>query len=493
MRKPIKVLIALTITTALLLVAVPVMFLGKEDATTASKIVLNNVAGFNVDSPSQAVIDQRFKLPPGFVASVYATGLGKARLLHMTVEGDLLVTQPRQGQVTLLKRDSNRDHLPDGQVVLLKDLTRPHGIELVDGWLYIAESNQVGRIAFDTATGQVSGDYQVLLPNLADHGGHWTKTLRAGDDGWMYYSSGSTCNVCEEDDPHRAAISRFKLADEKPVLKVFATGLRNSVGLDWSPWEQALYATDNGRDWLGDEYPPCELNKITLNGFYGWPYINGFGDLDPDYGQGRGALLATAINPVHGFRAHNAPLGMRFIRQTVLPAGYQRAALVALHGSWNRSTRDGYKVVSLHWQADGSVQERDFMTGFLRSDDQQGEQVIGRPVDIAEGNDGALYVSDDYSGTIFKVMYQGETKAQRSAHWPFIAQGELIFSQYGCARCHDPVSLKRGRRLVDLTGLADKYSEQTLADYFLTPAPPMPLYPLDDVQRLSLARYLLSR
>ena len=476
----------------LALILVPVVFLGREEAATTSKMVLNNVAGYNIASPSQAIIDQRFNLPAGFVATVYAKNLGKARLLHMTATGDLLVTQPRQGSVTLLKRDANNDHLPDGQIILLKDLTRPHGIELVNGWLYIAESNRVGRIAFDEQTGQVSGTYQVILPDIADQGNHWTKTLRAGEDGWMYFSSGSTCNVCEEDDPYRAAISRFKIDSAQPRLELFASGLRNSVGLDWSPWEQALYATDNGRDWLGDEYPPCELNKIQQQGFYGWPYINGFGDLDPDFGQGNEERLATAINPVHGFRAHNAPLGMRFIRQTVLPVQYHRAALVALHGSWNRSTRDGYKVVSLHWQADGSVQERDFMTGFLRNDKQQGEQVVGRPVDIAEAMDGSLYISDDYSGTIFKVFYFGPAStADGLAQQQLIAQGQAIFKQYRCANCHDPNVQKRGRRHVALETLAQKYSEQTLAEYFLAPTPPMPLYPLHDVQRLALAKYLL--
>jgi glucose/arabinose dehydrogenase len=172
--------------------------------------------------------------------------------------------------------------------------------------------------------------------------------------------------------------------------------------MDFAPWDGAFYATDNGRDLLGDDFPPCELNRIEENGFYGWPYINGFGRLDPDFGKGREALLAAARSPVHGFRAHNAPLGIRFLRAARRAPGFEHAALVALHGSWNRSKPDGYQVVSLHWRNDGRIEERPFLWGFL---DATG--IIGRPVDIAEADDGTLYVSDDYAGVIYRVRYSG--------------------------------------------------------------------------------------
>ena len=188
--------------------------------------------------------------------------------------------------------------------------------------------------------------------------------------------------------------------------QIYATGLRNSVGFDWTPWDNSLYATDNGRDMLGDDFPPCELNRIKAGGFYGWPYINGFGDLDPDLGQNKPAkdkatLLATSISPVFGFRAHNAPLGMSFLSHPDRPDGYQRTALVALHGSWNRTEPDGYKVVALHWDQQGNITSEDFVSGFLRPDDD----VIGRPVDIEEGMDGSIYISDDYAGAIYRVRY----------------------------------------------------------------------------------------
>ena len=182
--------------------------------------------------------------------------------------------------------------------------------------------------------------------------------------------------------------------------RIYATGLRNSVGFDWAPWDGALYATDNGRDLLGDDFPPDELNRIEEHGFYGWPFVNGFGEPDPEWGPGNEQKAAVAIPPVHGFRAHNAPLGIHFVRQARVPAGFERAALVALHGSWNRTTLDGYKVVSLHWQDDGRIEERDFLTGFLGPDG-----IIGRPTDVAEGPDGAFYVADDYGGAIYRVSF----------------------------------------------------------------------------------------
>jgi glucose/arabinose dehydrogenase len=182
--------------------------------------------------------------------------------------------------------------------------------------------------------------------------------------------------------------------------EIFATGLRNSVGFDWAPWDGTLYATENGRDLLGDDFPPDELNRIEKGHFYGWPYVNGFGVLDPEVGTGQMAKLAETTVPAHGFRPHNAPLGIHFLRGPGLPPGYDRTALVALHGSWNRTKLDGYKVVALQWADDGSITERDFLTGFLGPDG-----IIGRPAGVTEGPDGAIYVSDDYAGVIYRITY----------------------------------------------------------------------------------------
>jgi glucose/arabinose dehydrogenase len=225
----------------------------------------------------------------------------------------------------------------------------------------------------------------------------------------MYVSIGSSCNACSETDPRRAAIVRYR--PDGSGEQIFATGLRNAVGFDWHPITAALYANDNGRDLLGDDFPPCELNRVVEGGFYGWPFANGANVPDPDFGAGQEARIAAAIPPVHDYPAHNAPLGLAFLRSAKLPLAYRNAAVSALHGSWNRSRKDGYKVVSLHWGTDGEIEQRDFVTGFERDED-----VIGRPVDVAEGPDGAVYISDDYAGAIYRVVYAGPQRELAQAH-----------------------------------------------------------------------------
>jgi glucose/arabinose dehydrogenase len=279
---------------------------------------------------------------------------------------------------------------------LVEGLDRPHGLDLHDGWLYVAEGGAVGRLRFDPATRRTRGSYERVVSGLPSGGNHWSRTLRFGPDGWMYVSIGSSCNVCEEDDPRRATIVRYR--PDGSAEEIVATGLRNAVGFDWRPATGELFATDNGRDLLGDDFPPCELNRIVQGGFYGWPYANGDNVADPDFGADHPERIRGAIPPEHGFRAHNAPLGIAFVRGDLAPPAYRDAALVALHGSWNRTEKDGYKVVSLHWEPDGRIVERDFLVGF----EQEGD-VIGRPVDVAEGPDGAFYVSDDYAGAIYRV------------------------------------------------------------------------------------------
>lgn len=462
--------------------------------------LINSLFGLGVRSPDAATVRQTLRVPSGFSVGQYATGLQKVRMMEFTSGGDLLVSQPREGMVLLLRRDSNGDGRHDGAEVLLEQLTRPHGLALYKNWLYVAESNAVGRVAFDQHSGQLAGPYTRIIPDLPDNGNHWTKSIRI-HDGMLYLSMGSTCNVCEEKDARRATIMRFDLGGQQG--EIFASGLRNSVGMDFAPWDGSLYATDNGRDLLGDDYPVCELNQIEQSGFYGWPYINGFGDLDPDYGSGKDDLLEQAISPVFGFQPHNAPLGIRFLRQASMPAGYDNSAFVALHGSWNRSSADGYKVVSLHWSPDGSIRSRDFMTGF-----ETGGNIIGRPVDIAEGPDRCLYISDDYSGTIYRVCYGEQQQAPATgsaeplpdAGWDALTadeiaegrhQGEALYALHACSNCHsvDGEGNLSGR---PLTQLRHRYTLASLRDYFLTPNPPMPQYELNPAQRRDLAIYLLS-
>jgi glucose/arabinose dehydrogenase len=462
----------------------------------------NGLFGRSYGAPPESVFGSRIRVPEGLSIGVYAEGLPWARVLRFTPAGDLLVSLPRSGRVMLLSRDADGDGRADGARVLLEDLNRPHGLDLHEGWLYVGETDAIGRIRFDPDRGQTSGSFERLVTGLPAGGNHWTRTLRFGPDGWLYVSVGSSCNVCEEEDPRRAALLRFR--PDGSGGEIYATGLRNAVGFDWRPETGELYATDNGRDLLGPDFPPCELDRIERGGFYGWPYANGNNVPDPDLGAGHEARIREAIPPAHGFAAHNAPLGISFVRGERAPASYRGAALVALHGSWNRRRKDGYKVVSLHFLPDGRIEERDFVTGFLLDD-----EVIGRPVDVAEGPDGALYVSDDYAGAVYRVAPGAGPAAGRPGAGPRAAgpaaplapaeqarldrAGRELFERHACAGCHEAAAAAPGVVPVPLRGLASRYAEGDLASYLAAPAPPMPAFPLSDQERRALAVYLLAR
>ena len=448
----------------------------------------------------------RLRVPAGLSLTRFASDVPNVRLLRFTSEGDLLASQSRAGRVLLVRSDANGDGRADAVTTLVGELDRPHGLDVHEGWLYVAESGGVRRIRFDAAARAVSGPLETIVSGLPEGGNHWSRTIRFGRDGGLYVSIGSSCNVCAEKDPRRAAMVRYEPDGSREEL--FATGLRNAVAFDWHPVTGDLYATDNGRDLLGDDFPPCELNRVVRGGFYGWPFANADRVLDPDLGRGHEADAARSIPPVHAFRPHNAPLGITFLRQPQRPE-FEASALVALHGSWNRTKKDGYKVVALHWRADGKIVEQDFLTGFL-----EGEDVIGRPVDVAEGPDGAIYVSDDYGGSIFRIARGGtaataadpasavasdalasttEVPAPITVSPETVAKGRRVYEQYGCALCHESRVPKAGVVARPLKGLRQRYTVETLVEFFKTPTPPMPVPAISDAERRDLAAYLLSR
>ena len=443
----------------------------------------------------------RLHAPPGLTVTRFASDLPNVRMLRVTSEGDVLASQPRAGRVVLLERDENGDGSSDGTRVLLGDLDRPHGIDARDGWLYVAEASAVRRVRFDAKARAVPGEVETIVRGLPEGGNHWTHTLGLGPDGGLYVSAGSSCNVCIEKDARRAAILRYAL--DGTGEERYATGLRNAVGFDWDPASGALYATDNGRDYLGDDFPPCELDRVVRGGFYGWPFANGDRRPDPDLGGAHEAEIAASIPPAHAFRAHNAPLGIAFRRTSTVPAGCRSAALVALHGSWNRRRKDGYKVVELCFKDDGTVTERDFLTGFL-----DGETTLGRPAGVAEGPDGAIYVSDDYGGAVYRIA-AGDRAAPREVHRDVgtkpatpstpadaapgdAARGARLYAANRCASCHEVGAAAPGVVARPLVGLAQRYTPAALADYLRAPTPPMPTFPLSAEERADLATFLLK-
>jgi glucose/arabinose dehydrogenase len=467
---------------------------------TSLRMLLNVMAGVSGPPAKDTMARRRYEVPAGFALDLYVADLPGARFLRVTPAGDLLVSRPHAGDIILVRRDEDADGKPDELETLLSDLRRPLGLDIHGDWLYIAESNRIVRIRFEGDSGTLSGEPQVLVSDLTDDGNHWSKTLRIGPDGKLYLAQGSTCNICEEDDPRRATMMRFEL--DGSGGEIIATGLRNSVGFDWAPWSGALYATDNGRDLLGDDTPPCELNRIEPGRFYGWPYFYGDNIPDPDMGPDPLAKERQPTAPAHGFRAHNAPLGISFLRSASLPLDYRRSALAALHGSWNRSSPDGYKVVSLHWTEEG-IRERDFLSGFHRDG-----TISGRPVDVAEGPDGSIYISDDYAGAIYRVRY-GAGRERQSAMVTVAAapsrldktppawledadldamadNGVRLYEELECRTCHE-----EGENPARLEGLAQRLGYEAVLQVLGAPPSPMPVFPLSESQRRELAVHLL--
>mgnify|MGYP003627304451 CR=1 FL=1 len=450
---------------------------------------------------TEKTLQERLVTPDGFTVGIYGR-VENARVLRFSQGGHLLVANPNKGQITILAADANGDRVADGSKILIKDLNGPNGIDFYQNWLYIAETDAIGRVEFDHDTGMLTGSYERLVTGLPGGDNHWKKTLRFGPDKMMYVTMGSSCNVCIEADQRRAAMVRYQPDGSGEAL--FAEGLRNSAGFDWSPANGEIYATDNGRDLLGDDFPPCELNLVEAGGHYGWPYANGARIPDPDYGDGNEEIIARSIEPVFEFPAHNAPLGIEFVRGDAFPEAYQGAAIVALHGSWNRSQKDGYKVVSLHWDEAGAIQSKDFLSGFLRDD-----TTVGRPAEVTQGPDGAFYISDDYANVIYRVAYgeQNLSSAGLSNTAPtyFAAQslagynaadlasrqaaGEALFNQYQCVGCH----ADNGHALKKLERIGNKYDVPGLTEYIRRPTAPMPVFPLGNEQRENLAIYLMTR
>jgi glucose/arabinose dehydrogenase len=474
--------------------------------------VMNVLFGWGGDPPSEGEVGQRLHVPPEYEVALYALVPG-ARMLLATPRGDLLVSLPRAGKVLLLARDKDDDGRPDAMRDLLAGLSRPHGLALApDGWLYVGEASSISRVRFEVAKGAVEGAPETIVTGLPDGGFHWTRNVGIGPDHLLYVTVGSSCNVCEEEDEKRAAMLRF--APDGTGYELYASGLRNAVDFGWRPGTGELYATDNGRDLLGDDSPPCELNRIVRGGDYGWPVANGERVPDPDYGAGQEARIAASIPPAFSFNPHNAPLGIAFLTHASQPVTYQGAALVALHGSWNRTTKDGYKVVALRWDERGAIRSEDFLTGFLADD-----EVFGRPVDVVEApNSGTIFVSDDYGGAIYAIRRRGALAAMTGGAGapalaasagvrptdPFAgiepgerealaAAGAAAWNANGCAGCHIAEGAAPGMVTKQLAGVAARHDVASLTVFFAAPTPPMPVPPLDEAGRRALAVYVLQR
>jgi len=309
------------------------------------------------------------------------------------------VSVPRTGRILALP-DDDGDGRADRAIPVLEGLDLPHGLAFHAGALYVAETGRILRVAYDPATRQAVGAPSVVVPDLPGRGAHWTRTIAFGPDGRLYVSVGSSCNNCEERDPRRAAITRYQ-ADGTGGAP-FATGLRNAVGLAFRPGRDELWATVNGRDWLGDDRPAEYVTRVEPGGFYGWPACHWDMDgLFPDPDLGRPERCREVARPSLLYQPHSAPLGLVFYDGAQFPAEYRGDLFVALHGSWNRSTPVGYTVIRVRLDG-GTPRAEDFAVGWL-----DGRRGWGRPVDLAVAPDGSLFLSDDQQGLVYRIRYRG--------------------------------------------------------------------------------------
>lgn len=356
-------------------------------------IVPTPTATFQTGAPLPAGL---ISLPPGFSISVFTQGLDQPRMLTIGPDRQLYLAERGAGRIVRLP-DLDQDGKVDEIQVVAAELAAPSSLAFFkDGSLYVSETTRVLRLSSPDAQGAYQ-KRETIIADLPD-GGHTTRTLIFSPD-WqkLYVSIGSSCNVCFETDARRATIMQYN--PDGSAGQIFAQGLRNAVGLAFRPGADQLWATNNGRDQLGDDLPPDTIQIVHQGQDFGWPGCHAGRIADPEYGSS-GSCKAVAP-PAVELQAHSAPLGLAFYTGAQFPTQYQGNLFVALHGSWNRSQPTGYKIVRIQFfdgNRPGPVQ--DFATGWLQDD-----SAWGRPVDLITAADGSLLVSDDEGGIIYRITY----------------------------------------------------------------------------------------
>ena len=336
-------------------------------------------------------------VPPGFSIAVFASGLPGARLMTVTPEGVLLLARRRAHEVVAL-RDGNKDGLAEPDVIL-SGLTNANSIAFNGGYLYIATTPAVMRVRWTNGAPDGAPVVFAALPSSTP-AAHTSRVLGFGPDGRLYVSIGSSCDVCTESDPRRTTIQVY---DADGTARPYATGLRNANGFDWDPTTGRLWAGDNGQDGLGPDFPPDEINLVESGKHYGFPFFVGRNRPNPAPLPEAGPTNVTAgsvVAPVLELPPHVAATDLRFYTGTQFPAPYRNALFLTLHGSTAIPEKVGYKVVRILMK-DGRPQGfEDFLTGWVKNG-----VVLGRPAGLATGADGALYLSDDNKGFIYRIAY----------------------------------------------------------------------------------------
>ncbi len=338
----------------------------------------------------------RIKLPPGFSVALYASGVKNARGMVLGENGTLFVGSMKEGRVYAVV-DENGDHRADRVYTLAKGLDLPVGVAYRNGALYVSALNRILR--YDDIEKHLNDPPApaVVTDRLTKDTHHGWKYLAFGPEGKLYVAVGVPCNICEVDSDRHGHIARMN--PDGSGYEVVARGIRNSVGFDFDPSTKQLWFTDNGRDWLGDDQPPDELNHAPSSGLhFGYPHCHGNAIVDPEFGKERSCSDFRA--PALELGPHVAALGMRFYSGPMFPAEYQGRIFIAEHGSWNRSKKIGYRITQATPDKEGRWRYSVFAEGWL-----QDEKAWGRPVDILQMPDGSLLISDDQAGVIYRIAY----------------------------------------------------------------------------------------
>ena len=313
-------------------------------------------------------------------------------------DGAVYVSRPGSGEVVRLV-DADGDGVAESQVAAVSGLNRPHGLAFHAGYLYIANTDGVMRARLGT-DGKAAGQAE-RVNSYSGGGGHWSRSIAFGADSAMYVAIGSTCNMCVEKTPDRAAVMRYDANGGNG--RVFSSGLRNAVGIAMHPVTKEMWVTQNERDNIEpnhEDLPPEEINILRDGADYGWPYCYGNRIPSPDREFNDSARCARTVPPALEIQAHAAPLGITFLdRATMFPPDWRGDALVALHGSWNRSVPTGAKVVRVRIRDGRPVSYEDFITGWQGPNGRR----WGRPADVMVHKDGSLLISDDAAGAIYRV------------------------------------------------------------------------------------------
>lgn len=343
------------------------------------------------------------ELPDGFKIEVFAR-VNNARSLALTENGTLFIGNRGGGSVYAI-RDTDGDWKADEKYVIATDLRSPNGVAFKDGSLYVAEISRLWR--FDNIEENLDNPPEPVLiyDDYPTDGHHGWKYIAFGPDGKLYVPVGAPCNICESKNEMYASITRMN--PDGSGREVYVHGVRNTVGFDWHPETGNMWFTDNGRDWMGNEIPPCELNRVTEAGLhFGYPYCHGGYIKDPEFGHKY--PCNDFVKPAQNLGPHVAPLGMKFCTSNSFPGPFQNMIFIAEHGSWNRDAdvgHTGYKITMVTEENGEGVAYEDFASGFLDKETNTG---WARPVDLVFASDGSMLVSDDLAGTVFRISYSGE-------------------------------------------------------------------------------------